>query len=158
MIDAYGFAIDDAFETPDTGIEPETKAQRLQDIRDYYQGDLFATEAADIRIDDAEPGWARVSMAIRPEVLNAKGSVMGGALYTMADFAASIADYEEGFVNMSVDSHMQFLRPAFGTTLIATAICTGRGRSIGYYRIRVEDDAGRPVATSTFTCMRKPVD
>lgn len=157
MIDKHGFAVDEPIAVPDTGLSPTEKAERLADIRAYYADDLYATEATGLRIDDAEPGWAIVSMDIQPRVTNAKGGVMGGALFTMADFAASIADYELGYINMSIDSSMQFVHGARGSRLIATAIATYRGRSIGYYRIRVEDDLGTLVATSTFTCMHRPM-
>ena len=157
MIDKHGYAADDPIPTPQTQLDVLEKAQRLEEIRDYYKDDLFATQAAGIRIDDAAPGWAKVSMEIAPHVLNAKGGVMGGAMFTMADFAASIADYQPGYMNMSVDSHMQFVHVARGSRLTATAIAEYRGRQMGYYRIRVEDDLGTLVATSSFTCMHQPV-
>ncbi|MBQ9001968.1 MAG: PaaI family thioesterase, partial [Eggerthellaceae bacterium] len=108
-------------------------------------------------IDEAQPGYATVSMRNRALVQNAKGGVMGGALYTLADFAASIADYEAGYMNMSIDSHMQFVHVAKGKRLVATAIAEYRGRTMGYIRIRVEDDLGTLVATSSFTSMHVPL-
>ena len=158
MIDKFGTALDEPIATPETPLSKEEKAARLKEIRDYYKDDLYATEATGLVIDDAVPGWAQVSMDIVPRVLNAKGGVMGGAMFTMADFAASIADYQAGWMNMSIDSQMQFIHLAKGTRLIATAIAEYRGRSVGYYRIRIEDDLGTLVATSSFTCMHRPLD
>ena len=157
MIDRFGNAIDDEISRPTTPLDAVEKAQRLKRIRDYYKDDIFATQAAGIRIDDAVPGWAQVSMDIEPRVLNAKGGVMGGALFTMADYATSIADYQDGYINMSISSSMQFVHVAKGSSLVATSIAEYRGRTMGYYRVRVEDDLGTLVATATFTSMRQPV-
>ena len=156
MIDSFGYAKDEPLQRPASILLDNEAQKRLEDIRSYYRRDIFATEATGIHIDDALPGWAQVSMDIAPHVLNAKGTVMGGALFTMADFAASIADYEEGMINMSIDSNMQFVHVAKGARLTASALATYRGRTVGFYRIRIEDELGTLVATSSFTCMHRP--
>ena len=155
-IDRFGFAQDSPIERPECVLDPAVYEARLATIRDYYKDDHYATIATGIAIDDALPGWAQVSAPIVRGILNAKGGVMGGALYTLGDYASAVADYEEGYINMGVDSHMQFVHLAKGERLIATAIATYRSRQLGFYRVRVEDDLGTLVAVGSFTGMRKP--
>ena len=59
----------------------------LDQIRACFAGDRFATETAGVIIDAAEPGRAVCSMPIRPIHLNANSVPMGGAIFTLADFA-----------------------------------------------------------------------
>ena len=123
----------------------------------YFEGDLFATEATGILIDEAQPGYATVSMRNRALVQNAKGGVMGGALYTLADFAASIADWMPDEMNTTVDGSIQYVSLAKGSMLYANARCEHRGRTIGYYRVRVTDDLDTLVAVASFTLMHRPL-
>ena len=56
----------------------------LDEIREYFSGDLFATKAAGAVIDEAEDGFARCSMELSDTHRNARGAVMGGAIFTLA--------------------------------------------------------------------------
>lgn len=131
-------------------------ADRLERVRAYYAEDLFAVEAAGITIDEARQGASVVSMQVRPIHRNAKGGIMGGALFTMADFASSVADWQPDQVNMTVDSSMQFLSGLKGTRCIATATAERRGRTMGFYRVHIEDDLGTKLAIGTFTYLHRP--
>ena len=129
----------------------------LQAVRTYFADDLFATEAVGIRIDEARPGFARVSMDIAPRHLNAKGGVMGGAMYTLGDFATSIADYVPGEMNASVDSAMHFISVPKGATLSAVATAERRGKTMGFYRVDILDEDGTLVASGSFTSFHRPL-
>ena len=63
----------------------------LDQIRTRFTADRFAAEAAGATVDAAEPNYARCSMPIRPVHLNANGIPMGGAIFTLADFAFAVA-------------------------------------------------------------------
>ena len=63
----------------------------LNEIRSRFAGDRFATEAAGAAIREAEPGRAVCVMPIRPVHLNANSVPMGGAVFTLADFAFAVA-------------------------------------------------------------------
>ena len=85
---------------------------------------------------------------------NAMGNVMGGAIFTLADFALAIACNIGEEPTVSVDSSISFLRSTKGAKLTATAVCDKPGRHLGFYTILVEDDLGKAIAKMTATCYR----
>ena len=65
--------------------------RKLNEIQEAFSGDRFATNRAEIRIVSAQDGAAVCEMPITTEHLNARGTVMGGAIFTLADFTAAVA-------------------------------------------------------------------
>ncbi len=123
----------------------------LQQAQDYFKDDLFATEAAGVRIVEAEPGRAVCEMPLGPIHQNARGGVMGGALFTLADLAATVADWNPGHGAVTVDTSFQFLAATRGNTLTATATTTHDGRSMGFYHVDITDASDTLVACGTYT-------
>ena len=71
---------------------------------------------------------------------------MGGAIFTLADFAFAVAANCGGGTMVSLNSQITYLSPARGETLIAVARRVRQGRSTGYYRVEVSDEVGTQVA------------
>ena len=63
----------------------------LDQIRACFSGDRYATETTGILIQDAQPGASVCTLPLRPELLNANHAPMGGAIFTLADFAFAVA-------------------------------------------------------------------
>ena len=103
----------------------------LDEIRARFSGDRFATEAAGTVIDAAEPGYARCSMPVRPIHLNANSVPMGGAVFTLADFAFAVA----------ANGHSARLTVTQQVSVTFLAACL--------YAVDVTDDLGAPVAHLT---------
>ena len=122
----------------------------LDQIRACFAGDRFATEVAGVTIDLAEPGRAVCSMPIRPIHLNANSVPMGGAIFTLADFAFAVAanGYSER-VTVTQQASVTFLSPSRGKTLVAEAKCLKAGRTTSLYAVDVTDDLGTQVAHLT---------
>lgn len=119
----------------------------LDQIRACFSGDRFATETTGITIETAEPSHAVCVLPLRPELLNANGVPMGGAIFTLADFAFAVAaNGHSTAVTVSQHASITFLAPARGQTLIAEAICIKAGRRTCLYQVEVKDDAGTYVA------------
>lgn len=122
----------------------------LEEIKTRFAGDRFATELAQAEIVTAEPNHAICQMRIRPELLNANHVPMGGALFTLADFAFAVASNafsENGCV--SQNASMTFLAPAKGQLITAEAVCLKNGRRTCLYQVDIRDDAGVYVAHLT---------
>ena len=126
----------------------------LEEVRDFFKDDRFATEAAGCTITEAAKGYAKVEMQIKPIHLNAHGGVMGGAIFTLADFAVAIASNVGEEPSASIDMDIKFMSRCKGEKLIATATTNKSGRSIGFYSVNIEDDLGTPVAFVAATCAR----
>lgn len=124
---------------------------KLEQIRQSFRNDLFATEAVGIEIVDAQPQYARCEMPITPVHKNARGTPMGGAIFTLADFASAVAanGYAEGTDVISLHADITYLGAAKGERLIAISRCIKHGRSTTLYDVEVTDELGTMVAHVT---------
>lgn len=119
----------------------------MEELRKRFQADRFAVELTGAEIREAEAGRARCSLTLRPDHLNANGAPMGGAIFTLADFAFAVA--ANGFAEkITVSQHvsMTFLSPAKGRELLAEARCLKAGRTTCLYQVDVRDELGTYVA------------
>lgn len=119
----------------------------IEELRARFQRDRFATELTGADIREAEPGRAVCALSLRPVHLNANGVPMGGAVFTLADFAFAVA--ANGFSERTtVSQHVSitFLAPAKGQELLAKARCVKAGRTTCLYEVEVRDEAGTFVA------------
>ena len=124
----------------------------LDQIRARFAGDRFAAEATGAVIDTAEPGHAVCSMPIRPIHLNANSAPMGGAIFTLADFAFAVAaNGHSPRITVTQQVSVNFLSPARGKTLIAEAKCLKAGHTTCLYIVDVADDLGTQIAHLTVT-------
>lgn len=126
----------------------------LDEIEAVFVNDRFATEAAGCRVVSGERGRAVAEMELADVHRNAMGNVMGGAVFTLADFALAICCNIGEEPTVSVDSSISFFRSTKGTKLTATATCDKPGRHLGFYTVVIEDDLGKQIAKMTATCYR----
>lgn len=122
----------------------------------FFAADRFATDKAQIEILQAKEAYSRCRMPISPSHLNAGGVVMGGAIFTLADFAFAVAANTPDSVCVSLSATMTFMAPARGAYLEAEAVCTGEGKSVCFYDVTVYDDKGNAVAKLCATGYKKP--
>ena len=124
------------------------------EIEAVFANDRFATEAAGCRVVEGARGRAVCEMVLGDVHKNAMDNVMGGAIFTLADFALAICCNIGEEPTVSVDSSISFLRSTKGVKLTATAVCDKPGRHLGFYTVLVEDDLGKAIAKMTATCYR----
>lgn len=122
----------------------------LDEIRSRFQKDHFAVETTGITIDCAEPGKAVCSLALEQKHMNENKVPMGGAVFTLADFACAIAaNGYSGRTTVSQSANITFLAPARGERLIAQAYCLREGHTTALYGVDVRDELGTYVAHAT---------
>ena len=63
----------------------------VEEARAYFSNDKFAMKTTGIQIDDVKPLYAKCSLKITDAHKNAAGAVMGGAIFTLADFTFAVA-------------------------------------------------------------------
>ena len=63
----------------------------LEELREFFSHDRYATATTGIEILEAEDGYAKVGLAVHEGHMNAGNRVMGAVYYTMADFAFAVA-------------------------------------------------------------------
>ena len=127
----------------------------IEEVRKLFGNDRFATEACGCRVLEASRGHAVCAFDIAPIHLNAMGNVMGGAIFTLADFALAIACNMGEEPTVDVNNTIEYLNSTKGRTLIATCDADKSGRNLGFYTVEVKDDLDTPVAKMTATCFRR---
>lgn len=120
----------------------------LNQVRQRFANDRFATENG-AAIQELAEGYAKCSLDIQPRHLNAAGTVMGGAIFTLADFAFAVASNWNKPLHVSTTAQITYLGVAKGARLIAEAKKVKEGRSTCYYVVEVTDDLGNLVAHVT---------
>lgn len=119
----------------------------LEEIRERFQKDRFATETTGIVIDQAEPGRAVCSLVLEGRHMNANNVPMGGAVFTLADFACAVAANGcSEKVTVSQNVSITFLAPAKGKRLTAEASCLREGRTTSLFAVDIRDELGTYVA------------
>lgn len=127
----------------------------IEEVRAFFGQDRFASEACGCEVLEASHGHGMCAFTIGPQHMNAQGNVMGGAIFTLADFALAIACNMGENPTVSVQSSIEYFTMTRGTRLIATADADKSGRSLGFYTVNITDDLGVSIARMTATCFRR---
>lgn len=117
--------------------------------REKFAGDRFVQEGIGAVITEVGEGYAVCVMQVEPRHKNALGIVMGGAIFTLADFAFAVAANQGDRATVSQAVQITFLDTARGNTLTATARAMREGGQTSFYSVLVTDDTGRQVAYAT---------
>ena len=84
----------------------------LEELREFFQHDRYATVTTGIEILEAGDGYAKVGLAVHEGHMNAGNRVMGAVYYTMADFAFAVAsnpDAGHAPITFTLSSQINFL-------------------------------------------------
>ena len=127
----------------------------IEEVRELFANDHYATEACGCRVLEAGKGHAVCAFDIADVHRNAQGAVMGGAIFTLADFALAIGCNMGEEPTVAVSNSIEFFSATKGSKLIATCSVDKSGRSLGFYVVDVVDDLGTKVARMTATCFRR---
>lgn len=127
---------------------------KLEELQELYKNDRFATNSG-CKIIEADNDKVICEMEINENLLNAHGSVMGGAMFTLADFAFAVASNLNGVPSVAIASNIRFYSATKGTKLIATCITDKDGRNLGHYTVEIKDDLGKKIASYTAVAFHK---
>lgn len=99
-------------------------------------------------LEDAREGCARVSMVVKPQMLNGHATIHGGMIFALADTAFAYACNSRNASSVAQQASVHFMSPARqGETLIAEAReISSVGRS-GSYMVDVRTSDGRAIAS-----------
>ena len=114
----------------------------IDEAKEFFGNDLYATKTTGIEILAAEPGYAKCALKIEDKHKNALGQVMGGVFFVMADFAFAIASNFKQKPTVTQTSQIVYLSPVKGSTLYAETEKIRGGRSTCFYKISITDDTG----------------
>lgn len=116
----------------------------------YFLNDRFASEN-DMLLEDLDFGWAKASMKVNTSHLNAAGMVMGGALFTLCDFAFAAASNSYGCVAVGSQMDFHLLKAPRSEKLEVQAVEIKRGKTLGVYEMSLRDEEGQLCCKMTGT-------
>ena len=124
--------------------------KNIDEAREYFKKEQFAT-AAGMKLDELTDEYAVCSVDLRETHKNALGSVMGGAIFTLADFAfaALVNNLHRPTVAQQVS--INFLSIPKGSKMFAKAVCKKNGRNTAIVNVDVYDENRNDIAFFTGT-------
>jgi acyl-CoA thioesterase len=103
-----------------------------------------------LKIEEARHRYARVSMVVRPDMLNGHGIGHGGMIFALADSAFAYVCNGGNHASVAAQASIVFLdKAAEGETLVAEAEEVVREGRAGVTRVAVRTAEGRPIAEFT---------
>lgn len=128
----------------------------MEKILELFSKDKFSNNCG-IKVVDIKPGTAKCSMEITENHLNGIGTLMGGAAFTLADFAFALAANSHGLVAVSTNANISFLKKCSSGIVTAVATEISRSHHLGVYRVSLTNDRGEQIADFTGTCYLKDI-
>jgi acyl-CoA thioesterase len=111
-----------------------------------YERDA-ASQALGMTLDAIRPGYARMRMRVRDDMLNGHGTCHGGYIFMLADSAFAFACNSHNFNTVGAGCTIDYLAPGrAGDVLVAEAVEQALAGKTGVYDVVVTDQDGRKVA------------
>lgn len=106
-----------------------------------------AVQALGMQVVEVRPGYARMTMPVRPDMLNGHKTCHGGFIFTLADSAFAYACNSGNKVTVASGAAIDFLAPGMeGDVLTAEATEQSRSSKTGVYDITVTNQHGKRIA------------
>jgi acyl-CoA thioesterase len=124
--------------------DPQQLAERIAEA--LYAGDR-ASQSHGIRIVAVRPGYAKLSMIVRSDMVNGHRICHGGMVFTLADSAFAFACNSHNDNTVAAAASIDFLAASYeGDELTAEANELWRTKRNGIYEITVTNQKGARVA------------
>jgi len=130
---------------------PLASAEDAQQLAERVARGMYERDSASrnlgIRVLSVAPGYARVSMPVRADMLNGHAICHGGFIFTLADSAFAYACNSYNLTTVASGCTIDFLAPAReGDVLTATAHEKSISGRTGVYDIEVGSERGEAIA------------
>jgi acyl-CoA thioesterase len=106
-----------------------------------------ASQALGMLLAEIKPGYARMTMAVRPDMLNGHQTCHGGYIFMLADSAFAFACNSHNHNTVGAGCTIDYLAPGrLGDLLTAVAVEQALSGKTGVYDVKVSNQEGRTVA------------
>lgn len=117
----------------------------MDSLQAHFEKDRVAQHFG-MEIVEIGVGFAVVRMEVEDKHKNSIGTVHGGALFALADYAFAIAGNSHGHVAVALDASISFIRATTGGVLTATVREVSRNAKIGNHLVEITSESGELVA------------
>lgn len=119
--------------------------EKMQELKDFFKKDRYATMSG-CEILEVDKGYCKAVMHCDENHRNGYGGIMGGAMFTLMDFAFAVASNEGGVKTVATTCTITYVGNTDNNELYATATCLKDGRSTCLYQVEVLDANGKKLA------------
>ena len=106
-----------------------------------------ASQALGMVLDEIRPGYARMTMTVRADMLNGHATCHGGYIFMLADSAFAFACNSHNLSTVGAGCTIDYLAPGrAGDVLVAEAIEQALQGKTGVYDVTVRTADGRTIA------------
>ncbi len=106
-----------------------------------------ASQALGMKLDAISPGYARMTMAVREDMLNGHRTCHGGYIFMLADSAFAFACNSHNHNTVGAGCTIEYLAPGrLGDLLVAEAVEQALSGKTGVYDVKLSNQDGRTVA------------
>lgn len=127
---------------------------QLQEVRAFFGQDQFAVGTTGIQIEEVDTQYARCSLKLDHRHRNAIGQVMGGVIFTLADFVFAVAANLGQPVTVTAIGQISFLGAVKGEVLYGESRLLKDGNRSCFYQVTITDDCGNFIAQASFHGIR----
>lgn len=132
-----------------------TADQLAQQVVDKMMQEDRFSQWMGVQVLEIREGYSKISMQIRPEMVNGFGIVHGGVTFALADSAFAFACNNRNNLSVALDTSINFTKQVkVGDTLIAEATELHNGKSTGLYQIAIHNQKQQLVAQFKGLCYR----
>ena len=117
------------------------------------QTNPFMTHSG-VAITVVRADFAAAELTMSPDHFNPGGTLHGGALYTLADAAATTAARTDGHRYTTIDGTIRYHRAITAGTVRAEAVIRHRGRTLCSISVEMTDESGRLLADASFSAFK----
>ena len=104
-----------------------------------------------VKVVDVKKDYAEVSLDIEENSLNFRGTVHGGAYFTMADVVSGMTCRTDGRVYATQQANVLYVRPVKAGKLTGRGTIIHRGRTSCLVEVRITTEEGKLAFMGTFT-------
>ena len=117
----------------------------IEEAREFFKGDKFATNIG-VSLDELTEDSCICSLELCDDFKNAYGAVMGGAIFTLGDFAFAVLSNQLHRPTVGLQVSINYLSGSKGEKFIAKATARKNGRTTSVINVDITDDTGRDIA------------
>lgn len=135
-------------------MSEEKDQQAAAVVKHMMEHDQFS-QWLGIQVLEIREGYSKISMVIRPEMVNGFGIIHGGVTFSLADSAFAFACNNRNILSVALDTSINFIKPVHvGDELTASAKEIHNGQSTGLYHITIMNQHQHVVAEFKGLCYR----
>lgn len=125
-------------------VDPQALAELAG--KTMYERDP-ASQALGMALADIRPGYARMTMTVREDMLNGHRTCHGGYIFMLADSAFAFACNSHNHNTVGAGCTIEYLAPGqLGDVLTAEALEQALSGKTGVYDVKVANQDGRTIA------------